>query len=291
MELLHDMVTVSGGVRLRMTRTPRTSSRSNVVVIPPPGASPGLLDPALAALGERYNVLSWDPRCQAAPSRQSDGSTDAAAFDIHVADFHALLDHERWKPEDLFVVGYCAGAPIAMYFAATLQRTVTRLALVSGAYFIAPELAPQTQYERDLRRLVEQLVVGPEAAPALYRLCVERGCARGDAGTDAFELALRYPFRSAESLHAYASTLATLQRADVLSIAPGVVAPTLVFAAQSDCVAAPGAACMIAAALPCASLTLAPDGSHHDFPRAEAAVTEAVTRFFDERAIASEGTS
>jgi pimeloyl-ACP methyl ester carboxylesterase len=245
--------------------------------MPPPGASPRLLDPALATLGERFNVLSWELRCIAG-SPPRDGIPSAAGeSDIHVDDCIGLLDSYGWLTEGLCCIGYCASAPLAMHLAVARPRLVARLALVSGAYFLPPDVAPQTQYERDMRRLVTQLAAGPDAAPELYRLCMDSQRVRDDA--PAFEHALRYPFRSVAVLHGYALTLAALQRVDARRLASRIAAPTFVYAARTDRIAAAAAAQAIADLLPTGCLTLAQAGEHHDFPHANPAVINAVADF------------
>ncbi|WP_159086671.1 alpha/beta hydrolase [Burkholderia sp. NRF60-BP8] len=277
MDLLHDCVTLPDGTRTHTTRTRREPQRPNLVVMPPPGASPRLLDSALATLGERFNVLSWELRCIAGSPPRNGLPSVACESDMHVGDCIGLLDRYGWPMEGLCCIGYCASAPLAMRLAVARPRLVTRLALVSGAYFLPPDVAPQTQYERDMRRLVAQLAAGPDAVPELYRLCMDSQRVRDDA--PAFEQALRYPFRSVAVLHGYALTLAALQRIDTRRLASRIAVPTLVYAARTDRVAAAAAAQTIANLLPAGCLTLAAAGEHHDFPHANPAVVDAVVDF------------
>lgn len=252
-------------------------SAPTLVVIPPVGASLGLLESPLCAMAANINVISWELRAISREARYMNGvqGSFTTTLDAHLYDCTTIC--QRFEAKRVAVAGYCSGASVAIYIAGVRPDQVAALALVNGAFFLRDGIAQQTQYERDLRRLIQPLALGPEVAPSVYSLCLGDECRPSTATV--FERELRRPFSNVDSLYSYAISLRDLIALDAIETAARIRCPTLILATEADRITAAESAIRIAAVVPNCRLRMLENSDHYGFPKAAPGVTDEILNF------------
>lgn len=263
------------GVALRAWRGERGRGAPSVLVVPPLATRPSFVEPALEALDGAFDVLTWEARLVLDPQAPLD-DPQALSLEAHARDAETLLDHAGARRAAL--VGYCSGAALALHLAARLPGRFTRLALVSGAYFLRPEQCELTQYERDMLALVPQIAQSRTRAAGLYAAFFAEGRAFRRRKHEFADEAYR-AYADAESLYRFGLTLDALIAGDSAARAREIDLPALLAWGGCDDQTHPDSSRLMCATLPAAESHFDPALDHYALCRAHAGLLARVTRF------------
>lgn len=231
--------------------------------------------PIAKRLATTHRVITWDTR--GLPSACHGREDLDYGLDRQIADAIEVLAH--FDIDTATIVGWCAGARLALEVASTWDGVTAGLVLMNGAYHLEP--AEYTVLERNMATSLPVIASNRRYAEAYHHAIFGkqggddrsawipevRTSSTGDliesaysANADDIHLA-SLPFESAENLYIYASLLtAYIESPLKLSDLPDV--PTLVMTCEGDLTANPTASRRLARALRQGRLEFFPSGDH-----------------------------
>jgi nucleoside-diphosphate-sugar epimerase/pimeloyl-ACP methyl ester carboxylesterase len=231
--------------------------------------------PIVKRLATTCRVITWDTR--GLPSSYHGREGLDYGLDRQVADAIEILAH--FNVDSAIILGWCAGARLALEVASNWDGATEGLVLMNGAYHLEP--AEYTVLERNMATSLPVIAANPRYAEAYHRAIFGKQgdddraawtiegppSSTGDliesaysANADDIHLA-SLPFESAENLFIYASLLtAYIDSPLKLSDLPDV--PALVMTCAGDLTANPTASRRLARALRDGRLEFFPGGDH-----------------------------
>ena len=184
--------------------------------------------------------------------------------------------------EPLTVLGWSLGGQVAMRWALTEPRQVSRIVLVATSpRFVAGDDWPHAMSDETLVRFGDEL-------RASWKLTMERFLTLQLQGGEHSRAALsalrgRIFARGAPSPAALFGALALLRNADLRREIAGIAQPALVVSGERDTLALPGAGRFLAEALPNGTFALIAGAAHIPFVSHADAFDEALDGFLDAR--------
>jgi nucleoside-diphosphate-sugar epimerase/pimeloyl-ACP methyl ester carboxylesterase len=231
--------------------------------------------PIVKRLATTCRVITWDTR--GLPSSYDGREGLDYSLDRQIADAIEVLAH--FNVDAAIILGWCAGARLALEVASNWDGATEGLVLMNGAYHLEP--AEYTVLERNMATSLPVIASNPRYAEAYHRAIFGkqgdddrsawtfegRASSTGDlidsaysANADDIHLA-SLPFESAENLFIYASLLtAYIESPLKLSDLPDV--PALVMTCGGDLTANPTASRRLARVLRDGRLEFFPGGDH-----------------------------
>ncbi|MEU1291181.1 alpha/beta hydrolase [Streptomyces sp. NPDC005840] len=227
-----------------------------VAVVSACGMPVGLAVPWLAALSDRYRVVTWESRgLFAADDGSGLGAQPAHDLDAQSDDVLAVLD--GFGIGHAHALGLCGGAVIALSAAARSDR-VSSLSLWHGDWELGAE-APKTAHQHDIASLLALVARGRPQAAAMHRL-MSRPTALQALRPDIAHY-LIHPYATPELLHRYGLLNGALMTADCRRLLDAPQ-PALVVTSGRDTTAHPAGSAFVARHLPRARLCSLPEGDH-----------------------------
>lgn len=231
--------------------------RATVVIAAACGMPAKLAEPWMRRLAGEYHVVTWETRGlfgdEAAAVRADGLAHDARA---QAADLFAVLD--RWGARRAHVMGMCGGAVIALTAAAQQPERISSLSLWHGDFDLGRG-CPKTKHQRDLKALLDMATEGLVTPAALHRMLCD--ATLKSASPDLAHLVL-YPYATPDLLFRYCKLNGSLMGTDVSGLLGAVTQPVLVVTSEDDATTHPSGSRSVAAALPDATLHVAPHGDH-----------------------------
>lgn len=224
----------------------------------------------IEALAEHYNVVTWKPR--GVPIVDGDFTPAMADFDRHLDDLHSVLQAFETGPAHL--VGWCAGARVALEAACKVPRMVGRVVCLNGAFSTAGQ-RPMTVYEKNLRSIVPRLAKNRAYAEFYHRAVFGRHMLQSSGGISRMGAEIiqtndaeirewaSEPFNSPEALYRYALLQDSFLSRPLDLPLEQLEAEVLVVTGLQDQIAHPAESREIAARLPRGSLIVQPAGTHY----------------------------
>ncbi len=241
----------------------RSGGKKHTVVMVLPCATPFQIARSwFSFLSQHYNVVTWETR--KVVSGDPEQSARGTYLELQSDDLQAVI--QRYCPEPPHVMGICGGAVVALNAA---QRPAVRLAGLSlwyGDYnFDDPSL--QTDYQKNLRWMMETASAGRESAQLIYDLFNDKAMLK--SLNKRYAASILCPYADVDDLWRYAVLNGAIMSADVAEIATRLPMPISVFSSENDQTAHPGGSKKLAALLANGRLHLEQEGDHLCFFGAE----------------------
>lgn len=225
----------------------------------------------LRFLAQSFFVVTWESRGLFGGVRQFDGAAcDVAA---QAADLIAVMD--RFELRRAHLMGICGGAVIALAAAARRPERASSLSLWHGDFELGAD-GSKTPHQQNLKALMSMATEGRVSPADLHRV-VCRSMIRNVP--PALAHLVLYPYATAELLARYCRLNGSIMSTDVHSFLDEVAQPTLVVTSTDDQTAHPAGSEKVAAALPDATLHVAPHGDHLSLFNAEPGLMQLAASF------------
>lgn len=225
-------------------------ARPAVLVCNAIGMPAEFVRPLAAQLARRYHVITWESRTL--PGTGKSRPDADVSLGRQAADGLEVLD--RLQVPRAVLIGWCAGARVALRLHSVARRRVAGMALLNGSY--GREQAPRTSFERTMAAVMPRIACDSHYARLFHRSIFTRHDG-DDAGEEAhargstqhlltstapeFLHLTSVPFHSADHLHRYARLVHALLQERVCASELDITVPTLVITGDRDDTAHPEA--------------------------------------------------
>ncbi len=276
-------VTGAGGTTLRCYAAGAATAPA-VLVVAPCGMPVELIAPWLAALAQRFRVLTWET-CglfgTAAERAALDDSylegTPRERVQAQSADALRVLGHCGVAYAD--VIGLCGGAVLAL--AAAVERPdLVRSVSLWHADFLVRGPNCRTQHQANLSAVLDIGARSEAAAASVYDV-LTRSLLDG-LPPDLAHLVL-HPYATPQMLYRYCRVNGAIMALDAGELVPDVAQPVLVVTSEDDHTAHPNASRDVAGSLASGELVVRPHGDHIALFRGAADLFALATDFISDQ--------
>lgn len=263
-ELVQRTVLGSGGVSLRCCHTALDPARPSVLIALPFGVPVGLARAAFDTIGASCNVVTWESRYILNPDLPFTGNEPVAPA-THVEDMLCILS--ELDIGTCHLLGYCAGASIALVAASQHPERFSDVILVNGEYQLFKRGYRPNAYQRSFDAFLPTVAVGRKQASFVFARSAEIARASKSGEPSELDTQIKLPYSNEESLFRYARTYMAYRGFDALAIARGIRQPTFVLASRQDMHANAEHSEAIRDAIPGARDFFDDKGDHYEFCR------------------------
>ena len=250
----------SDGVPLQVYASEPAPTKSDLLLAMPFGARTSLLQNVVDELTPHFNVHTWEPRYVMDKSIGTEAEVDVS-FASHGRDAETVIRGLGLERFD--VLGYCAGAAIALWLAGEHPARVKRLFLVNGEYAFLDGKCPATQMQRDIDRILPIIASGRKKAQLLCRKFTD---APGKADDPIFS-GFNEVYTDPEHLYRFARNYLGFRGTNFAEIAGRVQCPVFAFFSESDTNVAYQGTVRICGLLRNSTLVKVEDRDHYDLCR------------------------
>jgi nucleoside-diphosphate-sugar epimerase/pimeloyl-ACP methyl ester carboxylesterase len=289
-------VETSDGVRLSVYEV-GDASNTCVLICNAFGMPVEFVRPMAEELSREYRVVTWDTRLL--PGSSNDPVGIDVSLTRHVQDACEIM--KRLKIDKAMVVGWCAGARVALKLSSSNAHRVLGVALLNGSY--STKNLPQTRFEQTMSLVMPRISSDYEYAKVFHRSIYSVGEASsetegGIAQRRSHELLTStnpdflhltsIPFSNYDNLYRYAKLIKALIDEPMVDSDFEVQVPTLVLTASSDVTAHPAASKKVSEWIAGAAFTSVEGGDHFSLysnERCRKAILSFVTDVINDAAV------
>jgi pimeloyl-ACP methyl ester carboxylesterase len=255
----------SGGVSLRCCHTALDPAKPSVLIALPFGVPASLARAAFDTLGAACNVVTWESRYILNLDLPFTGKEPLAPA-AHVEDMLCILS--ALDIGACHLLGYCAGAGIALVAASQHPGRFTDVILVNGEYQLFKRGYRPTAYERSFDAFLPVVAADRKQASFVFARSADIAKASKAGEPSELDRQIKLPYSNEESLFRYARTYMAFRGFDALAVARGVRQPTFVLTSRQDVHASAEHSEAIRDAIPGTRDFIDDNGDHYEFCRA-----------------------
>jgi len=264
-ELVQRSLPGSGGAILRCCHTALDPAKPSLLIVLPFGVPASLARAAFDALGAACNVVTWESRYILNLDLPFTGKEPLAPA-AHVEDMRCIL--AALEIGTCHLLGYCAGAGIALLAASQHPEHFTDVILVNGEYQLFKRGYKPTAYQRSFDAFLPTVAADRRQASFVFARSTEIARASKAGEPSELDRQIKLPYSHEEYLFRYARTYMAYRNFDALAVARDVRQPAFVLTSRQDVHASAEHSEAIRDAIPQVRDFIDDKGDHYEFCRA-----------------------